>query len=50
VKIEPRNAYTNLQTTVIKNFFKPIKYMEDPYERADQLQSERHKREKSMEA
>jgi hypothetical protein len=37
VRTKPRNIYTNQQTTVIKSFFKPIKYIEDPYERAHQL-------------
>lgn len=37
VKLEPRNYYTNLQSTVIKSYFKHPKYIEDPYERAHQL-------------
>lgn len=31
VKLQPRNYYTNQQSTVIRSFFKPIKYLEDPY-------------------
>ncbi len=27
VKVEPRNYYTNQQSTVIRSFFKPIKYI-----------------------
>ena len=34
VKCAPRNFYSNQQSTVIRSFFKPIKYIEDPYERA----------------
>jgi hypothetical protein len=49
VKIQPRNFYTNQQSTVIKSFFKPIKYMEDPYERAHQMEVENFKKEKAHE-
>lgn len=27
VKSQPRNLYTNQQTTVLRSFFKPIKYI-----------------------
>jgi len=48
VKSQPRNLYTNPQTTVIRSFFKPIKYLEDPYERAHQMEIEHLKKEKSL--
>ena len=35
---------------MIRSFFKPINYMEDPFERAQQMETERIKKEKSMEA
>ena len=47
VKAAPRNFYSNQQSTVIRSYFKPIKYMEDPYERASQLESEHAKKMKS---
>lgn len=48
VKLEPRNFYTNQQSTVIRSFFKPIKYMEDPFERNHQMSVDRSKKEKSL--
>ena len=34
VKTKPRNFYTNTQTKVLGSYFKPIPYIEDPYNRA----------------
>jgi hypothetical protein len=48
VKVKPRNIYTNQQSTVIKTFFKPLKYIEDPYERAHQLDVDLGKKQKSL--
>lgn len=49
VKAAPRNFYSNQQTTVIQSFFKPLKYIEDPYERAHQLEVEHGKKQKELE-
>lgn len=49
VKAAPRNFYSNQQSTVIRSFFKPIKYIEDPYERAHQMEVDHMKKEKSLE-
>lgn len=48
MKALPRNAYTNPGSKVIDTYFKPLKHLEDPYDRAHQLALERTKREKSM--
>jgi hypothetical protein len=49
VKLEPRNFYSNQQSTVIRSYFKPIKYMEDPFERAHQLDIELAKKQREQE-
>lgn len=49
VKSELRNVYTNQQSTVIRSFFKPIKYIDDPYERAHKMEVEHAKKQKSLE-
>ena len=48
VKAEPRNFYSNQQTTVLNSYFKPNKYMEDPYERAHQMEVDYNKKQKSL--
>lgn len=45
----PRNVFTNLQSTVVTTFFKPWKHIDDPYERARQLEIEIMKQAKTME-
>jgi hypothetical protein len=50
VKTAPRNFYTNQQTTVLRSYFRPVKYMEDPYERAHAAEVDYLKKQKSMEA
>lgn len=37
VKTKPRNYYTNQQSTIITNSFKPYKHLDDPYDRAHQI-------------
>jgi len=37
VKAEPRNFYSNQQSTVIRSFFKPLEHLADPYDRAHQM-------------
>lgn len=49
VKAAPRNFYSNQQSTVIRSYFKPIKYIDDPYERAHQMEIDHAKKMKSME-
>lgn len=49
VKANPRNFYTNQQSTVIRSFFKPLNYIPDPYERAHEMEVDHAKKEKSLE-
>ena len=49
MKAAPRNFYTNQQSTVIKSYFKPIKHLDDPYERAHMMEVDYAKKMKSME-
>lgn len=37
VKIMPRNAYSNSGVKVIDSYFKPLKHLDDPYDRAHQF-------------
>jgi len=49
VKSAPRNFFTNQQSTVIRSFFKPNKYIEDPYERAHQMSVDYANKQKALE-
>ena len=49
VKAAPRNFYTNQQTTVLRSYFKPHKYIEDPFERAHQMEVDLAKKQKGQE-
>ena len=44
VKLQPRNYYTNQQSTVVKTYFKPLKHLDDPFELKDKIERERAKK------
>lgn len=49
VKVKLRNTQTNPGSKVIDSYFKPLKHMDDPYERAHQLKLEQQRRDQSLE-
>ena len=49
MKSKPRNAYTNPGSKVVDSYFKNLKHVDDPYDRAHKAKVDRQKKDKALE-